>query len=825
MTVLAIAALVTGIFAVGQRNDARDNANLAQVEADRANQEADRANQEANRANLLADQEAAARAEADDNAAQARTNAEEATRNAALAKARELAASAIGVLDIDPELSMLLALAAVEEAPGAGDFIEGTIALRRAARRHLLVDRFRVADGEFTDAALSSDGTRLVVSSVLERGASMFDTATGEVIWTYQDTSTNDGFTQVGLSPDGSLIALSVEDGSIASDLPGVEVDESGADSFPARIVVLDAIDGSLQTTISLEECWLPLILGPAFSPDGSLFQVTTGAAGCPGEPADTWVALYDTGTWEEATRIDHGAFEGVSFSDDMTAFLVIGEEMPTQLRSWPDMEILQEFPPAHGAALSPDGTIAALSFTKRSSDTSDVRVRIYDTASGALLDVLTGPESFHTAGPFFSGDGSLLYLGTRSGSYVWDVASGDLLHALGTDYSAGATASHDGAQLASAQTDGEVLLWDLRGGSAGTPLELESAAAVWLNPDSVRAGATTALEVFAWDPAVDDLALYLTAVEPISGAVLHELRVFQSAQLSDGRFVVVPRGFGTDGNDYLGPLSVWNPEAGATTVLNDCVVEAQLVFEDLPALCTDGSPFFGYSLAVSPDGSEFVAESYAPAGDAVQFRFWDTGTLEVGRTITSAVPATGLPGLDGVMTSDFMLYRGMVLDPSTGDLVTTLVDGNALRGKALSHDGSELFLATWDGIALRFNTTTWNSEVWSVNDGENRGLALSPDGTRLAAAGSDAFVRIWSTTDLALLDLIPARMASDAVWIDDKTIAIALADGARWVVESLDIRDVIIEARTRLTRGFTADECAIYRIDPCPDLETIRSG
>jgi len=258
---------------------------------------------------------------------------------------------------------------------------------------------------------------------------------------------------------------------------------------------------------------------------------------------------------------------------------------------------------------------------------------------------------------------------------------------------------------------------------------------------------------------------------------------------------------------------------------LDDCVVEADLVHEDLPATCPDGAPFFGYSVAVSQNGTELVAESYAPEGEALELRFWDTGNLQVNRTVASAIPTRGLPGLDGVVTSDFLLYNGVALDPQSGDVVATLVDGNALRGKALSPDGSILFLGTWDGTAHRFDTSTWESNVWPANEGENRGLAVSPDGTILAAAGSDDFVRIWSTTDLELLDLIPSAMASDAVWIDDETIGIALADGALWAVEPLDIERVVDNARESLTRTFTDDECAIYGIDPCPDLETIRAG
>lgn len=39
------------------------------------------------------------------------------------------------------------------------------------------------------------------------------------------------------------------------------------------------------------------------------------------------------------------------------------------------------------------------------------------------------------------------------------------------------------------------------------------------------------------------------------------------------------------------------------------------------------------------------------------------------------------------------------------------------------------------------------------------------------------------------------------------------------------DMPELLTIARNRVTRGFTADECATSHIDPCPDLEAIRGG
>jgi hypothetical protein len=54
--------------------------------------------------------------------------------------------------------------------------------------------------------------------------------------------------------------------------------------------------------------------------------------------------------------------------------------------------------------------------------------------------------------------------------------------------------------------------------------------------------------------------------------------------------------------------------------------------------------------------------------------------------------------------------------------------------------------------------------------------------------------------------------------------MVVAGADGTLRIL-TLDSDELEQIARSRVTRGFTADECATYHIDPCPDLETIRVG
>ncbi len=77
-----------------------------------------------------------------------------------------------------------------------------------------------------------------------------------------------------------------------------------------------------------------------------------------------------------------------------------------------------------------------------------------------------------------------------------------------------------------------------------------------------------------------------------------------------------------------------------------------------------------------------------------------------------------------------------------------------------------------------------------------------------------------------ALLDPIPAPTPSDAVWLSDERLGVLLADDAKWLEVSLNVDDLVAEARARLTRGFTEGECTDYQIENCPTtLTEIRGG
>ena len=114
----------------------------------------------------------------------------QAVRERDVARSRELAASSIQQLDVDPELSLLLGIeAATTQTPEAAD------ALRRALVASHVVATMRGHENPVTEATFSPDGTRVLTSSEWAVGvvgrldahdytARLWDAATGQQLQT-----------------------------------------------------------------------------------------------------------------------------------------------------------------------------------------------------------------------------------------------------------------------------------------------------------------------------------------------------------------------------------------------------------------------------------------------------------------------------------------------------------------------------------------------------------------------------------------------------------------------------------------------------------------
>ena len=225
----------------------------------------------------------------------------------------------------------------------------------------------------------------------------------------------------------------------------------------------------------------------------------------------------------------------------------------------------------------------------------------------------------------------------------------------------------------------------------------------------------------------------------------------------------------------------------------------------------------------ISSDGTEVVAldfDGIAHIWNA--FTLEESDTLEVGGVLGGPAWVEAV-GPDWLLVRRFEDEMFVALDRSSLAAVAEF-EFDLLLNIEISTDGSFLLMRHFDTTIHRVDTHEWKPRLLASPGQFVRGLALSPEGDRLMLGGTEGFVRIIDARDGALVDQVPLGHVSDGHWIDEQHIAVGTGQGGTWGVITLDFGEVIEQARAQLTRTFTDDECRIYRIDPCPTLEEIRS-
>lgn len=137
------------------------------------------------------------------------------------------------------------------------------------------------------------------------------------------------------------------------------------------------------------------------------------------------------------------------------------------------------------------------------------------------------------------------------------------------------------------------------------------------------------------------------------------------------------------------------------------------------------------------------------------------------------------------------------------------------------SPDGKLLATGGLEGMAAIWEATT-GKQILSLF-GHTRpifGIAFTPDGSRLATASGDGTVKIWDVRNgEELLTLLghTGRVFGVAISPDGTRLATAGQDGISRIY-LLKIDELVMLARSRLTRSLTADECQKYlHMEECP--------
>ena len=157
--------------------------------------------------------------------------------------------------------------------------------------------------------------------------------------------------------------------------------------------------------------------------------------------------------------------------------------------------------------------------------------------------------------------------------------------------------------------------------------------------------------------------------------------------------------------------------------------------------------------VAFSPDGTSFASASAGPSGQDAVIRIWNTSERRLVHTLHA--PWSEVVGLcyrpDGTMVAAAGGAEGRprevrLWDPAGGGLqmVVPAESGQGLRALEFTPDGQRLAMAGTDGVV---RITELDGKV-AHRLGELKGgidcIAFSPDRRRLAVAGSDGTVQVW---------------------------------------------------------------------------------
>ena len=598
------------------------------------------------------------------------------------ARSRELAARALGQIDVDPERSLLLALEAQEIAPsGPADD-----ALRRALTQSHVRALMPGNSGGVSDLALSPDGSRLVVAG-RDGTARVFDArAGGQAVRTLRGHRKS--ISTVAFDREGERVVTASDDGS-------------------AR--VWDVGDG--RTLLTLRHDGSP-VNSAAYSPDGERV-VTAGGDGTArvwdGDSGRQVALLSDVGDEVSLASISPDGRTVLTGGGDGTARL-------WDLRSGRSRVLSRYEHPVSRVSFSADGR-RTLTVDQSGS------VRIWETASRRLVNELPGMALNAALSP----DGSTVATTTINASAaLWDADSRRRTPLTGHGTIVGAVAfSPDGTLVVTGGQDQTARVWDAEDGTAVAVLKGhdEAVTRVDFSPDG-RSVVTGGADGTArrWDVGREII------LRGHGGGDDETLAGVNSAEMSrDGRTVLTAASDGT--------ARVWDARGGEEIKRpSDCGLPESASFSCLASGVGLSHVSFINSAAFSPDGRRV-----ASAGDRGTAFVHDARS---GATITSLEGHDGQVGdIDYSADGQRLVTAGQdatarVWDAETGDQLAPLSGHRgAVNAATFMPGGRRVVTAGEDGTV----------RLWSVRggppqktfrllrDGGVIDVAVSPDGTRLA--------------------------------------------------------------------------------------------
>ena len=681
-----------------------------------------------------------------------------------VATARELAAAAGNSLADDPQRSILLALAAIEETRSHGEdaLPEAVEALHRAVTSSRVLLTFPDVGGGLD---WSSDGSMFATEGPEDSGlVDIRDASTGRSIRSFQGHA--DDVNDVTFSDDGSKLASAGDDGAVRVWDPGTgerlfemrrlggrqrdvgvwgpSFDAKGARlaaAWPDAVRVIDLATGRTVVEIPAERP-----SSTALSPDGQ--QVAYGRNGGDG------AAVADARTGEVLYNLPGGDGPDIAWSPDGQWIATPGSN--GAVRVWAAATGDLEFTiPGHLGGIwevdwSPDSTRLATA-----GDDGTARVSELGGDGPRTLFTFSAQETSRgggLGGVAFSPDGQRLMTGDGAITSVtiWDAATtggGEWASTVGTtDFtpdSRGRVVSSD---------DGALSIIDVETGE---------------HLSTIRPpGRGQDHEVFRLELSNDGKLL----------ASLEERGVSVWDVSTGVRRFTIPWGdadwfpdmtWSSDGS-LLAVSVIVGGRRGYVLVVDDAGRELARVDEV--------RGHFSRSVSFSAEGQLLATtrwgfDSVGPA--RMPLTIWDWGRDEVANRIDASAELVEFDPT-GALVATSRLVEGIadVWDATTRVRVATLTASSHVLDMAFDSSGTRLATAHADGtIRLWDPVTGVQTLVLQGGDLPVEEVEFSPDGSKLTSMDSSSLVRVWA----------------------------------------LDLDDLVDLAKARLTRGFSQDECRQY--------------